>query len=82
MGARGGAAGGAAGGRGGTTGAAGTGGAPPPLKKYVGNIDTRGQVRSDFVDYWDQLTPENAGKWGSIEGTRDQMRWTSLDAIA
>ena len=63
------------------TGSAGTGGARPPLKKYVGNIDTRGQVRSDFSMYWDQLTPENAGKWGSIEGTRNQMRWTSLDAM-
>ncbi|HZY06371.1 MAG TPA: endo-1,4-beta-xylanase, partial [Ilumatobacteraceae bacterium] len=65
----------------GATGSAGTGGAPPPLKKYVGNIDTRGQVRSDFSKYWDQLTPENAGKWGSIEGTRNTMRWTSLDAM-
>jgi len=78
--------GGAAGGRGGAggagaTGSAGTGGAPPPVKKYVGNIDTRGQVRSDFSKYWDQLTPENAGKWGSIEGTRNTMRWTSLDAM-
>ena len=74
---------GGGGGRGGTgaTGSAGTGGAPPPLKKYVGNIDTRGQVRSDFSKYWDQLTPENAGKWGSIEGTRNTMRWTSLDAM-
>jgi len=65
----------------GATGSAGTGGAPPPVKKYVGNIDTRGQVRSDFSKYWDQLTPENAGKWGSIEGTRNTMRWTSLDAM-
>jgi endo-1,4-beta-xylanase len=62
-------------------GTTGTGGAPPPLKKYVGNIDTRGQVRSDFVMYWDQVTPENAGKWGSIEGTRDHMNWAGLDAI-
>ena len=38
------------------------------LKKFVGNIDTRGQVRSDFNMYWDQLSPENAGKWGSRRG--------------
>ena len=25
--------------------------------------------------YWDQITPENEGKWGSVEGTRDQMNW-------
>jgi endo-1,4-beta-xylanase len=76
---------GGTGGRGGSggTGIAGTsgGGAPPPLKKFVGNIDTRGQVRSDFVMYWDQFSPENAGKWGSIERTRDQMSWSSLDAM-
>jgi endo-1,4-beta-xylanase len=75
---------GGAGGRGGSAGAggrAGAGGAPPPLAKFVGNIDTRGQVRSDFGMYWNQLTPENAGKWGSVEGTRDRMNWTSLDAM-
>ena len=65
----------------GTAGTTGSGGAPPPLKKFVGNIDTRGQVRSDFSMFWDQLTPENAGKWGSIERTRDQMSWSSLDAM-
>ena len=48
-------------------------------KKFVGNIDTRGQIRSDFMMYWDQITPENSGKWGSVEGTRDQMNWTALD---
>ena len=31
--------------------------------------------------YWDQITPENEGKWGSVEGTRDQMNWSALDAI-
>jgi endo-1,4-beta-xylanase len=65
----------------GTAGTTGSGGAPPPLKKFVGNIDTRGQVRSDFSMFWDQLTPENAGKWGSIERTRDQMSWSSVDAM-
>jgi endo-1,4-beta-xylanase len=73
-----GGSGGAAGGSAGTTGA---GGAPPLLKKFVGNIDTRGQVRSDFNMYWNQLSPENAGKWGSVEGTRDKMNWTSLDTM-
>jgi endo-1,4-beta-xylanase len=31
--------------------------------------------------FWDQVSPENAGKWGSIEGTRDSMNWRGLDAI-
>jgi endo-1,4-beta-xylanase len=78
---RGGAGGAAGRGGAGTAGTTGSGGAPPPLKKFVGNIDTRGQVRSDFSMYWDQLTPENAGKWGSIERTRDQMSWSSVDAM-
>jgi endo-1,4-beta-xylanase len=84
---RGGVAGtGAAAGRGGTggtgtAGATGRGGSPPQVAKFVGNIDTRGQVRSDFNMYWNQFSPENAGKWGSVEGTRDQMNWSALDRM-
>jgi endo-1,4-beta-xylanase len=32
-----------------------------------------------LLAYFDQLTPENAGKWGSVEGTRDVMNWTDFD---
>lgn len=32
-----------------------------------------------LLDHFDQLTPENAGKWGSVEATRDVMNWTDLD---
>jgi GH35 family endo-1,4-beta-xylanase len=48
---------------------------------FVGNITTNGSVRSDFTQYWDQITPENEGKWGSVEGTRDQYNWGPLDDI-
>lgn len=82
---RGAASGGTSGrGGGGTAGRTGTGGTGTPLpagKKFVGNIDTRGQVRTDFSMYWNQISPENAGKWGSIEGTRNQMSWAALDRI-
>ena len=27
--------------------------------KFVGNITTRGQVRSDFTELWNQITAEN-----------------------
>jgi len=74
-------AGGAAGGAAGAAGLVGTGGSPPTLNKFVGNIDTRGQIRSDFVTYWNQISPENAGKWGSIEGTRNSMKWSTLDTF-
>src|SRR5690625_2415495 len=55
---------------------------PPGLPDFfVGNITTNGQVRSDFIQYWDQITPENEGKWGSVEGSRDNYNWGPLDAI-
>lgn len=34
----------------------------------------------NFTAYWNQVTPENAGKWGSVEATRDVMNWAELDA--
>jgi endo-1,4-beta-xylanase len=33
----------------------------------------------DFAGYWNQVTPGNGGKWGWVEGTRDNMVWTDLD---
>jgi endo-1,4-beta-xylanase len=50
-------------------------------RKFVGNITTNGAVRSDFGTYWNQITPENEGKWGSVEATQGTYNWTSLDAI-
>lgn len=52
-----------------------------PTRKFVGNITTSGAVRSDFINYWNQITPENEGKWGSVEATRDQYNWAPLDRI-
>ena len=48
--------------------------------KFVGNITTRGQVRSDFGQYWNQITAENECKWASIEGTRGRYNWSGCDA--
>ena len=50
--------------------------------KFLGNITTFGQVRSDFLDYWNQITGENETKWESVEGTRDKMNWSGTDRIA
>lgn len=33
----------------------------------------------DFEDYWNKVTPENGGKWGSVEAVRDTMDWRALD---
>ena len=44
--------------------------------KFVGNITTNGQVRSDFGQWWNQITAENECKRASIEGTRSQHNFT------
>jgi endo-1,4-beta-xylanase len=49
--------------------------------KWVGNIWYDGSEPLKFSTYWNQLTPENAGKWASVEGTRGQMNWSQLDAM-
>jgi endo-1,4-beta-xylanase len=47
--------------------------------KFVGNVLSTSDTV--FDTYWNQATPENAGKWGSVEATRDVMNWTQLDSI-
>jgi endo-1,4-beta-xylanase len=65
---------------GGTTGVGGSGTITWP-KKFLGNITQRGQIPSNFTTYWDQIVPENEGKWGSVEGTQGKYNWTALDNI-
>lgn len=48
--------------------------------KFVGNITTQGQVRSDFTSLWNQITAENECKWASIEGTQGRYNWGGCDA--
>lgn len=47
--------------------------------KFLGSAYSTAQA-TDFAKYFNQVTPENAGKWGSVEATRDVMNWTELDA--
>jgi endo-1,4-beta-xylanase len=47
-------------------------------QKFLGNIWSPSQAPG-FLNYWNQVTPENAGKWGSVEATRDNMNWSNLD---
>ena len=47
--------------------------------KFVGNITTNGQVRSDFTQLWNQITAENECKWASIEGSRGRYNWGGCD---
>ncbi|MBL0728764.1 endo-1,4-beta-xylanase [Piscinibacter sp. HJYY11] len=46
--------------------------------KFLGNI-IAGSVPQSFNTYWNQVTPENSGKWGSVEAQRNQMNWGPLD---
>jgi len=47
--------------------------------KFLGGIYSPAQA-PNLADYFNQVTPENAGKWGSVEATRDVMQWSELDA--
>jgi endo-1,4-beta-xylanase len=51
-----------------------------PPEKFLGNI-LGAQFDPTFADYWNQVTPENAGKWASVEAQRGTMTWTVLDGI-
>jgi endo-1,4-beta-xylanase len=55
----------------------------PPIAtgkaKFLGSAHSNAQATS-FALYWNQVTPENGGKWGSVEGTRDVMTWGDQDA--
>jgi GH35 family endo-1,4-beta-xylanase len=47
--------------------------------KFLGSVYSAAQL-PNFTAYFNQVTPENAGKWGSVEATRDVMVWTDVDA--
>ena len=36
-------------------------------------------IPDTFDEYWNQVTPENASKWGSVEVARDVYNWGPLD---
>lgn len=53
--------------------------------KFLGNITTSGQIRSDMGTYWNQITAENGCKWGSIHSLTNgntgtsQFAWDNYD---
>ncbi len=50
--------------------------------KFLGNVIPNGNsIRPSFKNYWNQVTPENAGKWESAEPGKDYYNWTQLDKI-
>jgi endo-1,4-beta-xylanase len=54
----------------------------PPIAtgkpKFLGGVSSPSQ-NLNFSAYFNQVTPENGGKWGSVEGTRNVMNWNDLD---
>jgi len=47
--------------------------------KFFGTAATTAVDYNSLLSYFNQITPGNAGKWGSVEATRDQMNWAELD---
>jgi len=47
--------------------------------KFFGTAAASAADYAQMLEWFDQVTPENAGKWGSVEATRDVMNWTGLD---
>jgi endo-1,4-beta-xylanase len=55
----------------------------PPIAtgqaKFLGSAWSPGAASANFANYFNKVTPENAGKWGSAEPQRDVFNWTDLD---
>ncbi|WGL18361.1 endo-1,4-beta-xylanase [Microbulbifer bruguierae] len=51
----------------------------PVLNKFFGTAVEHADDYNQLTTYFDQITPGNAGKWGSVESTRDVMDWTALN---
>ena len=51
------------------------------MAKFLGNVDD--SPDSSFANYWNQITPGNAGKWGSVGVSLDttQWNWSGLDRV-
>jgi endo-1,4-beta-xylanase len=51
--------------------------------KYLGNIITN-QVPSDFNTYWNQASPENSGKWSSVQSSvkSTSYNWSGFDVVS
>jgi endo-1,4-beta-xylanase len=55
----------------------------PPLvaagsAKWLGSVCC-GVQRPFLENYFNQITPENGGKWGSVEAVRDEYNWAAAD---
>ncbi|TDH27349.1 T9SS type A sorting domain-containing protein [Segetibacter sp. 3557_3] len=55
----------------------------PPIAtgkaKWLGSAYSNPQ-KVNFGKYWNQVTPENGGKWGTVEAVRNVMNWSEMDS--
>lgn len=69
---------------GGTGGKAG-GAAGSNTIKFVGNISSANGMTDvgnlKYADYWNQVSPQNEGKWGSVSNSKGQYNWNALDTL-
>jgi endo-1,4-beta-xylanase len=50
--------------------------------KFLGNAITDGySIPSNYLKYWNQVTPGNDGKWGMVEFSPGSYSWSHLDDI-
>ena len=47
--------------------------------KYLGGAWSPGTASLNFANYWNQVTAENGGKWGTAEPQRDVFNWAQSD---
>jgi len=47
--------------------------------KFFGTAATTAADYTNLLAHFNQVTPGNAGKWGSVEAVRGTMNWTDLD---
>ena len=47
--------------------------------KFFGSEASSAADYTNFLTYFDQITPGNAGKWGSVEAVQGTFDWTDLD---
>jgi GH35 family endo-1,4-beta-xylanase len=49
--------------------------------KYLGATWAGSTMPYNFDKYFNQISPENAGKWGMVEPVRNQYNWGDLDSM-
>jgi len=47
--------------------------------KFFGTATTTAADYTSLLAHFNQVTPGNAGKWGTVEATRNDMHWDELD---